>query len=296
MALLSTLVIFLLANTVPGDPVLAQLGDLAASNKEFVAEWRAKWGLDLPLWERYLIFLQRPAARRPRHLDRLAAPGAAGYPRFCAGDAGAGEHCIPACARRRHPAGHHGGGAPRQLDRSSGAADLAHRRFLTDVLARLHHACAVLWRAADRAGARAPRRHRTSASVHHRPLPDRQRACRRLGYVSRCARAPGPAVDRAGGGDARADHANDARQHAGKHAAGLCAGCARQGLPRTPHRDRPHPAERPDPGRDARRPGLCQPAHRRGADRDDFLLARAWPLHLPQRRLARLSRPSWASR
>src|SRR5437763_272349 len=59
MALLATLVIFLLANTVPGDPVLAQLGDLAGSNKEFVAEWGAKWGLDLPLWERYLIFLQR---------------------------------------------------------------------------------------------------------------------------------------------------------------------------------------------------------------------------------------------
>src|SRR5690348_1096698 len=59
MALLATLVIFLLANTVPGDPVLAQLGDLAASNKEFVAEWRAKWGLDLPLWERYLIFLRQ---------------------------------------------------------------------------------------------------------------------------------------------------------------------------------------------------------------------------------------------
>jgi peptide/nickel transport system permease protein len=61
MALLSTLVIFLIANTVPGDPVLSQLGDLAASNKEFVAEWRAKWGLDLPLWQRYLIFLQRLA-------------------------------------------------------------------------------------------------------------------------------------------------------------------------------------------------------------------------------------------
>src|SRR5947207_5465064 len=57
MALLSTLVIFLIANTVPGDPVLAQLGDLAASNKEFVAEWRHRWGLDLPLWERYFIFL-----------------------------------------------------------------------------------------------------------------------------------------------------------------------------------------------------------------------------------------------
>lgn len=57
MALLATLVIFLIANAVPGDPILAQLGDVAASNKEFVAEWRAKWGLDLPLWQRYLIFL-----------------------------------------------------------------------------------------------------------------------------------------------------------------------------------------------------------------------------------------------
>ena len=58
MAVLATLVIFLIANMVPGDPVLAQLGDVAASNKEFVAEWRAKWGLDLPLWERYFIFLK----------------------------------------------------------------------------------------------------------------------------------------------------------------------------------------------------------------------------------------------
>src|SRR3954466_15051194 len=58
MAVLATLVIFLIANTVPGDPVLAQLGDLAASNKEFVAFWRAKYGLDLPLYERYFIFLK----------------------------------------------------------------------------------------------------------------------------------------------------------------------------------------------------------------------------------------------
>jgi peptide/nickel transport system permease protein len=57
MTVLATLVIFLIANTVPGDPVLVQLGDLAASNKEFVASFRAKWGLDLPLWERYWIFL-----------------------------------------------------------------------------------------------------------------------------------------------------------------------------------------------------------------------------------------------
>ncbi len=58
MAVLATLVIFLIANTVPGDPVLAQLGDIAASDPAVVAVWRAKYGLDLPLWERYFIFLK----------------------------------------------------------------------------------------------------------------------------------------------------------------------------------------------------------------------------------------------
>lgn len=57
MALLASCVIFLIANLVPGDPVLAQLGDVAASDPAIVARWRAKWGLDLPLWDRYGIFL-----------------------------------------------------------------------------------------------------------------------------------------------------------------------------------------------------------------------------------------------
>ena len=57
MAVLATLVIFVIANFVPGDPVLAQLGDIAASNKSVVAEWRAKYGLDLPVWQRSWIFL-----------------------------------------------------------------------------------------------------------------------------------------------------------------------------------------------------------------------------------------------
>jgi len=57
MALLASCVIFLITNLVPGDPVLAQLGDIAASDPAIVARWRAKWGLDLPLWDRYLIFL-----------------------------------------------------------------------------------------------------------------------------------------------------------------------------------------------------------------------------------------------
>ncbi len=57
MVLLASLVIFLIANAVPGDPVLLQIGDLAASNPVMVAAFRHKWGLDLPLWDRYWIFL-----------------------------------------------------------------------------------------------------------------------------------------------------------------------------------------------------------------------------------------------
>src|SRR5476651_1881747 len=59
MVLLATLVIFLIANTVPGDPVLTALGDMAASDPVQVADFRRRWGLDLPLWEQYWLFLQR---------------------------------------------------------------------------------------------------------------------------------------------------------------------------------------------------------------------------------------------
>jgi len=58
MVLLATLAIFLIANTVPGDPVLSQLGDMAASDPATVAEFRQKWGLDLPIWDRYWRFLK----------------------------------------------------------------------------------------------------------------------------------------------------------------------------------------------------------------------------------------------
>ena len=40
MVLLATLAIFLIANMVPGDPVLTQLGDIAANNPEMVAAVR----------------------------------------------------------------------------------------------------------------------------------------------------------------------------------------------------------------------------------------------------------------
>ncbi len=125
MAVLATLVIFLIANTVPGDPVLAQLGDLAASNKEFVAAWRAKWGLDLPLWERYFIFLKgllhgdlgiSIASQRPVLDDIL------GYAPATLELATAG---FLLALVDRHSARRPGGGAARQLDRSCRALHLA---------------------------------------------------------------------------------------------------------------------------------------------------------------------------
>ena len=61
LAMFASLVVFLIASLVPGDPILAVLGDFAASKPEIVAEYRARWGLDLPLWEQYWIFLQRLA-------------------------------------------------------------------------------------------------------------------------------------------------------------------------------------------------------------------------------------------
>jgi len=85
MVVLASLVVFLIANTVPGDPVLTQLGDLAASNPATVAEFRHHWGLDLPLWDRYWIFLrgmlhgdfgESIASRRPV-LDDLSEYGPA---------------------------------------------------------------------------------------------------------------------------------------------------------------------------------------------------------------------------
>jgi peptide/nickel transport system permease protein len=55
---LATLVVFLIATQVPADPILAQLGDMQAADEELVAAYRAKWGLDLPIWQQYWIFLQ----------------------------------------------------------------------------------------------------------------------------------------------------------------------------------------------------------------------------------------------
>lgn len=58
MALAATLVVFMVAHIVPKDPIVAMLGDRAASNPETVARFRELWGLDRPLVEQYLVFLK----------------------------------------------------------------------------------------------------------------------------------------------------------------------------------------------------------------------------------------------
>lgn len=59
MALAATLIVFLVAHFIPADPIQSQLGDLASSKPEIVARYRAHWGLDKPLWQQYLIFLEK---------------------------------------------------------------------------------------------------------------------------------------------------------------------------------------------------------------------------------------------
>jgi peptide/nickel transport system permease protein len=52
-------VAFFLMRAIPGDPALYMLGDFATA--EALATLRARLGLDLPVWQQYLIFLGRAA-------------------------------------------------------------------------------------------------------------------------------------------------------------------------------------------------------------------------------------------
>lgn len=52
-----SVLVFLLSNLVPASPEVANLSQTAQNDPEMVAAYRAKWGLDKPLWERYGIYL-----------------------------------------------------------------------------------------------------------------------------------------------------------------------------------------------------------------------------------------------
>jgi peptide/nickel transport system permease protein len=52
-----TVISFLLANYVPGDPLAAMLGIRALNNPQIVANYRKQWGLDKPIGIRYLTYM-----------------------------------------------------------------------------------------------------------------------------------------------------------------------------------------------------------------------------------------------
>lgn len=52
-----TLISFLLTHLIPADPVTANLGDQAANDPQVVAAFRAKWGLDKPLYQQYGLYV-----------------------------------------------------------------------------------------------------------------------------------------------------------------------------------------------------------------------------------------------
>jgi peptide/nickel transport system permease protein len=56
VALLVTVLIFLLINLLPGDPAAAILGDRASDAA--IQALRTQWGLDRPLWERYAVYMR----------------------------------------------------------------------------------------------------------------------------------------------------------------------------------------------------------------------------------------------
>lgn len=52
-----SLMVFLIANALPSDPVVANLSQRNLDNEEMVQAFRAKWGLDQPLYKQYLTYL-----------------------------------------------------------------------------------------------------------------------------------------------------------------------------------------------------------------------------------------------
>ena len=53
-----SLLVFLISHLVPADPVVAFVSQRNISDPEVVAAFKAKWGLDKPLYQQYLIYLK----------------------------------------------------------------------------------------------------------------------------------------------------------------------------------------------------------------------------------------------
>jgi peptide/nickel transport system permease protein len=52
-----TLVVFIVANAVPADPITANLPQSALNNEAMIQAFRQRWGLDKPLTEQYLTYV-----------------------------------------------------------------------------------------------------------------------------------------------------------------------------------------------------------------------------------------------
>ena len=229
MVLLATLVIFLIANMVPGDPVLTQLGRHRREQSGHGRRVPPQMGPRSAAMGSLLDLPHRPVPWRSRNLDRLAAAGAGGHRAIRAGHGGTLHHRLPARIDRRPAARRGRGNEARYLDRPPGAQHFAGRRIRTDILARLRHARGVLRRAGMGARPRPDQRQHVPAADDHRHHADRRAARRRLGHVLGCRGASGAAVDRAGCQHARPDHPDHARRDAGGAVAGLYPRRARQG-------------------------------------------------------------------
>ena len=53
-----TLISFIVAHSVPTDPIVSNLGQIASQRPEIVKAFREKWGLDRPLHEQYFTFVR----------------------------------------------------------------------------------------------------------------------------------------------------------------------------------------------------------------------------------------------
>jgi peptide/nickel transport system permease protein len=52
-----TLISFVISHAVPADPIVSNLGQQASQRPEIVAAFKARWGLDQPLYVQYLRFV-----------------------------------------------------------------------------------------------------------------------------------------------------------------------------------------------------------------------------------------------
>lgn len=65
---------FVLINAVPGDPLAIHLSPSALDNPEIVAAFEEKWGLNQPLWQQYLHYLNRLLHGDPGTSQRTGQP------------------------------------------------------------------------------------------------------------------------------------------------------------------------------------------------------------------------------